>query len=84
MTNQGQLQAWLRAQTSKAFDFNGDMLAFLKSKGYDTTLGYNGALMDYLKDELSLSGAYTLNDLQQRFATSKGKEGWYAVTELNA
>ncbi len=85
-TNQGLLQEWLRGQTGKALDFNGDMLAFLKSKGYSTSLGLNGALIKYLKAQLSLTNNenISLNDLQYRFAISKGVPNWNGVTELNA
>lgn len=83
MSNQGQLQAWLRGQTGTALDFNGDMLAFLSQEGY-TTGTYNERLYLYLKDILALDGGFTLNGLQEQFANAYGFDSWGSVTALSA
>lgn len=84
-TTQGLLQKWLRSQTGKTkLTFEGDMLAYLKSLGYNTTRGYNGCLIKFLKTKLSLTvnQKLTLNDLQYRFAKSKGKRDWSGIVDL--
>lgn len=81
-TNQGELQKWLRSQTGSASDFNGDLMAYFKLEGFDTTFGITGCLYKYLKAQLSLVGDYALPDLQYRFARAQGKDNWNSVVSL--
>lgn len=82
-TNQGKLQAWLRSQTGSNSDFNGDMLIYLKSLGYDTTLGYNGCLLKFLKTELGFTNQeVSLNDMMALYAEYQGKVDWSGVVNL--
>ena len=80
-TNQEQLHAWLRTQTSSAADFNSDMLAFLDGAGY-TTGDYNGRLYAYLYAQNGATGSPAMNDLMQQFAVNNGFESWNSVTNL--
>lgn len=77
MSNQGKVQASLRAATSKALDYNGDWHAVFDAAGIAAG-DFNGRMLAWINARLSSSHT-NLPAAQQAFAENQGFNNWSSM-----
>lgn len=77
MSNQGKVQASVRAITSTSLDYNGDWNALFSAAGI-TARTWNGRMLAWINGRLGTS--YTsLPTAQQAFAVNQGYTNWSSM-----
>lgn len=81
MTNQGGVQAAVRALTGTALDYNGDWSALFDADGIASG-DWNGRLLNWINAKLSTS--YTnLPAAMQAFAEDQGFDNWHSMNTFS-
>jgi hypothetical protein len=81
MTQQGDLQASVRAITGTAYDFNGDMMAMFDGAGIAQG-SYSGRLLAWINSVLGANYA-EVNGAMQAYAATLGAFNWSSLNTIN-
>jgi len=81
MTNQGGVQAAIRAITSTTLDYNGDWHALFDNQSIPAG-DFNGRLLQFINQVLSTSYA-SLPQAQQAYAVALGFANWSAMNTVD-
>ncbi|HWU63563.1 MAG TPA: hypothetical protein VN112_16210 [Ensifer sp.] len=80
MSNQGDLQQWVRDQTGTAYDYNGDWLSLFDQAGVAAG-DFNGRMLAWLNAQLGTSYS-NINDAQNAYAISCGVTNWSSLAQI--